>query len=127
MVSTPEGFTDNSPRYSMTPTPVNKTSARKSLCLFTIILDVKNKTVIRQVGAAKSRLKAIKSGTTLCEIKTKQKMCSSPRRAVCSHYLVCSKNSLLIVGIGPILNKDLKFIFDLIALIVRAFIVRYKD
>ena len=31
--------------------------------------------------------------------------CSSPRRAVCSHSLVCSENSLLILGIGPILNK----------------------
>ena len=29
MVSTPEGFTNNSPRYLMTPTPVNKPSARK--------------------------------------------------------------------------------------------------
>ena len=37
--------------------------------------------------------------------------CSSPRRAVCSHSLVCSENSLLIVGIGPILNKELKLIF----------------
>ena len=40
-----------------------------------------------------------------------------------SHSLVCSKNYLLIVGIGPIINKDLEFIFGLIALIVRAFIV----
>ena len=37
--------------------------------------------------------------------------CSSPRRAVRSHSLVCTKNSLLIVGIGPILNKELKLIF----------------
>ena len=40
-----------------------------------------------------------------------QKTCSSPRRAVRSHYLVCSENSLLIVGIGPILNKELELIF----------------
>ena len=32
MVSTPEGFTDNSPTSPMTSTPVNKPSARKSLC-----------------------------------------------------------------------------------------------
>ena len=44
MVSTPEGFTNNSPIYSMTPTPVKKPSDRKALCLFTNILDVKNKT-----------------------------------------------------------------------------------
>ena len=53
--------------------------------------------------------------------------CSSPRQAVCSHSLVCSENSLLIVGIGPILKKELELIFDLIALIVCAFIVRYQD
>ena len=33
--------------------------------------------------------------------------CSFPRRDVCSHSLVCSKNSLLIVGIGPIHDKEL--------------------
>ena len=53
--------------------------------------------------------------------------CSSPRRAVHSHSLVCSKNSLLIVGIGTILNKELELISDLISLIVRAFIVTYQD
>ena len=37
--------------------------------------------------------------------------CSIPRRAVCSHSLVCSKNHLLIVGIGKILNKELELIF----------------
>ena len=37
--------------------------------------------------------------------------CSSPRGAVRSHSLVCSEKSLLIVGIGPILNKELEFIF----------------
>ena len=38
MVSTPEGFINNSPRYQMNPTPVKKPSARKLLCLFTNIL-----------------------------------------------------------------------------------------
>ena len=37
--------------------------------------------------------------------------CSSPSRAVRSHSLVCSENSLLIVGIGLILNKELELIF----------------
>ena len=53
MVSTTEGFTNNSTRSPMTPTPVKKPSARKSLCFFTNILDVKKKTAIRQVRAAK--------------------------------------------------------------------------
>ena len=47
MVSTPELITDNSPRSPMTPTPVKKPSAIKSLFLFTNILYVKNKIDIR--------------------------------------------------------------------------------
>ena len=53
MAYTPEVFTDNSPRSPMTPPTLNKPSSRKSLCLFTDILDVKNKIAIRQVRAAK--------------------------------------------------------------------------
>ena len=48
----------------MTSTPVKKPSARKSLCLFINTLDVKKKTAASQVGAAKSKRKAIKYGTT---------------------------------------------------------------
>ena len=47
----------------MKPTSVKKPSARKSLWLFTNMLDVKKKTSIRQVRAAKSKCKAVKSGT----------------------------------------------------------------
>ena len=43
MVSTPELFTNNSPRSPMIPTIVKKQSAKKSLSLFTNILDVKKK------------------------------------------------------------------------------------
>ena len=46
MVSTPEGFANNSTISPMTPTPVNKPSARISMCLFTSILDVKKKAYI---------------------------------------------------------------------------------
>ena len=53
MVSNTEEFTDTSPRYFMTRTLVKKPNARKSLCLFTNILDVKKKTGIRQFGDAK--------------------------------------------------------------------------
>ena len=45
IVSTPE---------DVTSTPVKKPSSRKSLCLFTNILNVKKKTAKRHVGAAKS-------------------------------------------------------------------------
>ena len=44
MVSTPEVVKDNSPNVPMTSTPVKKTSSSKSLCLFTNILNFKNKT-----------------------------------------------------------------------------------
>ena len=69
MVCTTEGFTNKSPGSLMTPTPVNKTSAKKSLCLFTTTLYVKKKTAIRQVEASKSNRKSIKAGTTSWEIR----------------------------------------------------------
>ena len=57
----------------MKPTPVKKPSAQKSLCIFTNILYVKNKTAILQVGDAKSKRRAIKSGTTPRALKRKRK------------------------------------------------------
>ena len=45
----------------MNTTQVKKPSARKSLCLFTNILDVKKKNAICPVGSAKSKRKEIKS------------------------------------------------------------------
>ena len=44
MVSNPEGFTNDSPISPMISKTVKKPSARKSLCLFTNILDAKKKT-----------------------------------------------------------------------------------
>ena len=73
LLSTPEGVTDNSPNMHMTSTPVNKPSARKSLCLFTNILDVKPKTAKRRFVAAKSKRKAMKVGNILWTKKTKRK------------------------------------------------------
>ena len=55
ILSTPEEVTDNSPNVHMSSTPVKKPSARKSLCLFTKILDVKPTTSKRRFVAAKSR------------------------------------------------------------------------
>ena len=71
-VSTPEGFTNNSPISPMKPTPYKKPIARKSLCMLTNILDVK-KTAFRQVGAAKSKRKAIKYGNTPWSLTKKRK------------------------------------------------------
>ena len=56
MVLTPKGFTDDSPNLPMTSTPVKKPSASKSLCLFTNILNLKEKIAIRCVGAENSNV-----------------------------------------------------------------------
>ena len=53
--------------------------------------------------------------------------CSIPRRAVRSHSLVYSENLLLIVGIGPLLNKELKLIFRYDRSARTCFIVMYQD
>ena len=45
------------------------------------------------------------------DLKCQYQTCSSPRWAVSSRSLVCSENSLSIVGIGPILIKELELIF----------------
>ena len=74
MISTPEGFTYNIRRYPMNQTPVNKPSTRKSLRIFTNILDVKNKTAIYQVRDSNSKRKAIKVGSTIWAMKTKRRV-----------------------------------------------------
>ena len=73
LLSTPEGVTDNSPNVNMKSTPVKKPSARKSLCIFTKILDVKPKTAKRRFVAAKSRLKSTKVGNRLWTKKQNEK------------------------------------------------------
>ena len=70
MFYTPEVFINNSPISPMTSTPFKKPHARKSLCLFTNIFDVK-KTATRQFGAAKSKCKAIKFLNTPWALKQK--------------------------------------------------------
>ena len=74
LLSTPEGFTDNSPNVHIPSTPVKKPSARKSLCLFTNILDVKPTTAKRRFVAAKLKRKSMKVCNSLWTktIKTKR-------------------------------------------------------
>ena len=57
----------------MTSTPVKKPSDRKSLCLFTKILDVQPKTAKRRFVAAKSRRKSMKVCNSLWTKKPKRK------------------------------------------------------
>ena len=70
IVSSTEVVIDNSPNVPMTSTPVKKTSARKSLCLFTNILNVKQKTAKRRIGATKYKCRAMKVCNSLCKNKT---------------------------------------------------------
>ena len=59
IVSTPEEFSDVSPSLRINQTTVKKTSAGKSLCLFTNILNVKKRTSICCVESGKSKHRAI--------------------------------------------------------------------
>ena len=61
ILSTPEGFTDNSPNMHITSSPVKKTSDKKSLCLFTKILAVKPTTAKRRFVAAKKKAQSHES------------------------------------------------------------------
>ena len=72
LLSTPEGFTDNSPNVHMISTPVKKSNARKSLCLFTNILDVQPKTAKHRFIAEKSRRKSMKVCISLWTKKTER-------------------------------------------------------
>ena len=87
ILSTTEGVTDNSPNVHMTSTPVKKPSARKSLCLFTNILDVQPKTAKRRFVAAKSRRKALKVCNSLWTKKNEKGIQKSMSRSkvICIH------------------------------------------
>ena len=73
MLLTLEGVIDDSPNVPMTSSPVKKPSARKSLCIFPNILDVKQKTAKRRIVSAESKRRAMKVGTILWTNKTKRK------------------------------------------------------
>ena len=87
LLSTPEAFTDNSPNVNMPSTPVKKPSARKSLYLFTNILDVQPTTAKRRFVAAKSRRKAMKVCNNLWTKKNEKGIPKSMSRSnvICIH------------------------------------------
>ena len=80
IISTPEGVTDNSPNVHMTSTPVKKSSARKSMCIFTNILDGKPTTAKRRFVAAKSKRKAMKMCNSLWKKKNEKGILKSISR-----------------------------------------------
>ena len=87
MVSTPEGVTYDCPNVPMTSTPVKKPSDRKSLCLFTNILNVKKKTAKRRIGATESKPRATKVGNSLWTKKNGKGIQKSMSRSnvLCMH------------------------------------------
>ena len=87
ILSTPEGVTDNSPNVHMASKPVKNPSARKSMCLFTNILDVKPKTVKRRFVAAKSKSKSMKVYISLWKKKNETGIQKSMSRSnvTCIH------------------------------------------
>ena len=91
----------------MNPTPVKKPSARKSLCMFTNILYVNKKTDYRQVGAAKSKRKAIKYGNTPFAFKKKRKGQSKISEEIRKSLYNCIIHHPQVVQ-SPIVNDCLK-------------------
>ena len=78
----------HSPIVPMTSTPVKKPSTSKSLCLFTNILNVKNKTSKRHFVDAESKHRAMKVGNSLWTNKTKLKCCSKINEQIkCNLYV----------------------------------------
>ena len=111
LLSTPEGFTDNSPNMNMPSTPVKKPSASKSLCLFTNILDVKPKTAKRHFVAEKSRRKYMKVGNSLWTNKIKRKGHSKINEQI-KHSLYAWITRHHQFFQSPISNGYLKFLLD---------------
>ena len=95
----------------MTPTPFKKSSARKSLCLFTNILDVKPKTAKRRFVAAKTRRKAMKVGNSLWTKKTKQKRHSKINYQIKRNLYTWITRHPQVVQ-SPISNDCLKVLLD---------------
>ena len=95
----------------MPQTTVKKPSARKPLRLFTNIFDVKNISSIRHVGAAKSKYRAIKFGSSLCKNKTKQRGHSKINDQIKRKIYTCITRHPHVVQ-SPIFNYCLKVIFD---------------
>ena len=110
ILSTPEGFTYNSHNVPMTSTPVKKPSARKSLCLFTNILDIKPKTAKLRIVAARSKRKAMKVGNNLWT-KKKRKGHSKINEQIKRNLYTCITHHPQAVQ-SPISNDCLKVMLD---------------
>ena len=95
----------------MTSAPVKKPSARKSLCLFTKIFDVKKKTAKHRIGAAKSKRKAMKVGNILWTKKTKLKGHSNINEQIKrNQYELITRHPQVVQSLT--FNDCLKVMFD---------------
>ena len=72
MVSTPDEITDKSPMSFIMSVLANKSSAIKPLLSFSEVFDVKQKTAVQRLGAAKSKRKYIRTGCMLWSSITKR-------------------------------------------------------
>ena len=95
----------------MTSIPVKTKSARKSLCLFTNIFDVKKKTAKHRIGTAKSKCRAMKLGNILWTKKTEQKWHSKINGQIKLNLYACTTRYPQVVQ-SPISNYSLKVMFD---------------
>ena len=94
----------------MASTPVNKPSARKSQCLFTNILDVKQKISKRRIVAAKSKRRAMKVGTSLWTSKNRKGNSKINEQIKCNMYAWITRHPQVVQS--PIYNYCLKVMFD---------------
>ena len=111
MVYTIEERTYDIPSFPMTQTTVKTPSARRSLCLFTNILNVKKKTAIRRVESAESKRRAIKVGNSLWTNKTKRKGHSKINNQIKRNLYAWITRQPQVVQ-SPISNDSLKVMFD---------------
>ena len=109
-VSTPEGVIDEGPHVPMTSTLVKKPSARKSLCLFINILNVKNKTAKRRIGAEKYKCRSIKLVNSLCTKKNRTGHSKINEQIKRNMYAWITRHHQVVQS--PISNDCLKVMFD---------------
>ena len=99
MVSTPDRFISKSPISPKPSVTVINHNARKSLHIFTEVLNVKNKTAVDRVGAAKSKQKSIRAGNVLCSSITKRKRHTKINERVKSFFIIGFYNILRLCGL----------------------------
>ena len=107
MVSTTERLTDNSPISPGSSVTVIKPMVRKSIRLFTEVLDVKKKTSVRRLGAGKSKHKEIISGSMLWSSIPNRKGHTKINEQVNKYIYSCILNNHQVVQ-SPIANDFLK-------------------